>query len=66
MTVPGFNDLLAEFHDNVSPYAGLAGDGGDFLGDWPGVVRAVKKFGEKIGIAERTQKEKWLFRKGPA
>ncbi|MDA0240654.1 MAG: class I SAM-dependent methyltransferase [Proteobacteria bacterium] len=52
---------ISNYWQLVKPGGALFGD--DYLGDWPGVVRAVQLFGEKISVEPEIFGEKWLLRK---
>lgn len=54
---------------NLTNYWPLVARGGimfgdDFIADWPGVVRAVQLFAEKIGVRPEVSVNKWILRKG--
>jgi hypothetical protein len=55
-----YNDIR-NYWQLLSPNGVLFGD--DYLPVWPGVVRAVNVFSEKIGIKPQILREKWILRK---
>ena len=52
---------MNDYWQLVRPGGVMFGD--DYLGNWPGVVQAVKMFGEKIGMTPKIFEEKWVFQK---
>jgi hypothetical protein len=52
---------LTNYWPLVAPGGVMFGD--DFIADWPGVVRAVQLFAEKVGLRPEVSANKWILRK---